>query len=204
MRALWLCAIILAAWPRIGFAKGLFGNENATIPLNDPPERALRGYYIRMSPLSLLHAGFGLGMPINPRPATPEQPAQTFGPTGVQLGWNRSGNIEQTSLLVTPQIGYTLMADPERYVHLARLGLGIGLGNNWAAVHYLPRFVVGASAGQLAFGARHSITVSFVSNLLAVEAGHQLLYINPQLEHDLYFTVSANLLIVVYVLSFLR
>lgn len=122
----------------------------------------------------------------------------------MQFGWNHTGNIEQGSLLLTPQIGYTLMADSERYVHLGRIGLGLGYGNNWAAVHYIPRFVVGTSAGLFTVGARQSITASFISNLLTAEVGHQLLYTAPQIEHDLYFTVSANIMLVIYVLSFLR
>lgn len=212
MRSLWLCAILLAAWPRLAAAKGIFGNENETIPLSASNPGALRGYYVRMSPLSLLHAGFGMGMPLNPRPAVPDPTLDTFGRThyiidiseGVQFGWNRTGNIEHASLLVTPQLGYTLMADNERLVHLGRLGLGVGYGNSWAAIHYIPRFVVGTSAGLFTVGARQSIAASFISNLLSAEVGHQLLYTASQIEHDLYFTISANLMIVIYVLSFMR
>lgn len=123
---------------------------------------------------------------------------------GVQFGWNRSGSPEKASLLLTPKIGYTLMADTDRYVHLGRLGLGIGYGNNWAAIHYIPRFVAGTSGGQFTVGVRQSITVNFIANLLTAEVGHQMLYTAPQLEHDLYFTISANVLLVIYVLSFMR
>lgn len=161
------------------------------------------GFYCH--PLSLLllaHIGGGAAFSVGRRPSRISYLLDVD--TGLECRNAPKKDDKSSVLLLTPELGYSVTFhspdDTEpgsaALTHLVKFGVGVGYGNLWASINYVPRLVVGARQGELAFGLRHGVVARFVLNMLSLELSHQVLRVQEQTENDLRIVGGVNLLIV--------
>ncbi len=96
-----------------------------------------------------------------------------------------------------PELGYTY-DDLASGGHLAAFGLGLGYGHPWISVGWVPRFVVGGLAGDLALGLRHGLVADLGMGIFCLELSHQVLWAGGETVHDLRLNFGIDL----YTLTF--
>jgi hypothetical protein len=105
---------------------------------------------------------------------------------------------------LVPEVGYHLRAPGLTHLFTGGLGVVRGITAEVHNVVFAPRVVVGTHDGRLAWGARGGLIWGFAENGFAVELSYQLLFVHDRRAHDLLFSVSIDLAMLVTVLGKVR
>lgn len=192
-----LCAPSLARANR-----GLLYGPEDVVAFGEPDANGLVGYCVPWSLLAATHVGFGATM-IDSRTSLHRVYLDLT--QGIRCGKSLNADPGVPGYVFIPQVGYTLESydpggtGPAGATHLARVGLGFGVGTSRAAITYAPRLVIGNREGVSATGVRHGLIASFGSDLVTFEASHQMLVVGGHVEHDLRIGMSLNWLILAYI-----
>jgi hypothetical protein len=83
-----------------------------------------------------------------------------------------------------------------RVVHLGSVGVAAGYGSRWASISLAPRVLAGYDGRGLAVGARHSMVVRLLYEMMTVELGHQVLRADGRWRQGFVAGGSLNLIII--------